>query len=191
MTASHEEQTAREALRAHLEVVLLEHLLTHTRDTGSDERFPLVDKLCAPGDETLQTGREEIALLAEALVDALPAGAAQAIEAGNLRAVMEAHAWRNAMTGLCTIWPKTADEAAAHLRARLHPPRGPAIVAPVSPPVPVPDDADMLHWLEQHATVNFDFETASIRFTVPDSLRGGHSLREILAAAQAHEASRA
>jgi hypothetical protein len=39
--------------------------------------------------------------------------------------IMELHAWRNAMIGLCNgnKWPTTPDEAAAHLRARLHPKR--------------------------------------------------------------------
>lgn len=45
-----------------------------------------------------------------------------------LRVIMERDGWRNAMTGLCTIWPKTPDEAATHLRARLHPDR----TAPIS-----------------------------------------------------------
>lgn len=40
-----------------------------------------------------------------------------------LRVIMERDGWRNAVTGLCTIWPKTPDEAANHLRARLHPDR--------------------------------------------------------------------
>lgn len=38
----------------------------------------------------------------------------------HLRAVMEGSAWRNAMTGLCTIWPMSPDAAADHLRTRLH-----------------------------------------------------------------------
>ena len=37
-----------------------------------------------------------------------------------IRTLMEMQAWRNAMTGLCLIWPNTPDEAAAHLRKRLH-----------------------------------------------------------------------
>jgi hypothetical protein len=40
-----------------------------------------------------------------------------------LRAIVERDSWRSAVTGLCTIWPKTPDEAATHLRARLHPDR--------------------------------------------------------------------
>ncbi|WAL81349.1 hypothetical protein OYT13_15975 [Pandoraea sp. XJJ-1] len=43
----------------------------------------------------------------------------------HLRAIMERDAWRNAMVGLCNgrDWPTTPDEAADHLRKRLHPER--------------------------------------------------------------------
>lgn len=54
--------------------------------------------------------------LVEEAVEPAASGADDAF----LRAVMEAAAWRNAMTGLCTIWPKSPDEAADHLRKRLH-----------------------------------------------------------------------
>ncbi|WP_432262762.1 hypothetical protein [Cupriavidus sp. TMH.W2] len=270
-----EHQHALDALRAHVRAFLMEHLLTHTCDTESGERFPLVDKLCAPDDNTTGTGKAEITLLAEAIVDALPEGAAQAVRDGNLHAVMEAAAWRNAMTGLCQIWPKTADEAAAHLRQRLHPEHGamraPAglrtraaeghaidytvvqafadkhgvpyneacamvrealrhgasapvafiqrdhleqakrgaflcrveskyrdgmglepfflghapVLATAAPAESSPDTA-LLDWLERQGTVNFDYETAQVAFPVPDSLRGGNSLREIVEAARLH-----
>jgi len=38
----------------------------------------------------------------------------------HLASIMERNEWRNAMVGLCSSWPKTAEEAAEHLRQRLH-----------------------------------------------------------------------
>ena len=50
---------------------LMNHGMQHTEDTGSGEKYPLVDKLCAPGDDTIKTGKEEVEILAEDIVDAI------------------------------------------------------------------------------------------------------------------------
>lgn len=229
-------QSALDGLRAYIRAFLTDFKLSHTCDVQTGERFPLLDRLCAPGDAGHDTGEAEIALLAEALVTALPEGAADAVKHGGLHAVMEAAAWRNAMNGLCTIWPATADEAADHLRRRLHPQhyaepatspgttaeRAPvatedgidytvvqafadkhgvsynaacamvrAACAGVQPStgagVGLHPDTMLLNWLEQHGTVNFDFETAQVRFPIPESFRAADSLREIFDAARAHQ----
>lgn len=67
----------REALYEAIHGALMEHGLNYTEDTGSGEKFPLVDKLCAPGDETIETGKQEVALLAESILDVIPAVLAQ------------------------------------------------------------------------------------------------------------------
>ena len=48
-------------------------------------------------------------------------------------------------------------------------------------------DTMLLNWLEQHGTGNFDFETAQVRFPIPESFRAADSLREIFDAARAHQ----
>jgi len=50
---------------------LMNHGMQHTEDTGSGEKYPLVDKLCAPGDDSIKTGKEEVEILAEDIVDAI------------------------------------------------------------------------------------------------------------------------
>lgn len=62
--------------------------------------------------------RERFREKLEELLGAVPQ--VEYAEEPQLRTVMELHAWRNAMVGLCTIWPKSPDEAADHLRKRLH-----------------------------------------------------------------------
>ncbi|MBP0633687.1 MULTISPECIES: hypothetical protein [unclassified Cupriavidus] len=69
---------SREALLTTIRDVLMEHGLSYTEDLGTGERFPLVDKLCAPNDQTTQTGEDEIAILAETILDVIPDYAAPA-----------------------------------------------------------------------------------------------------------------
>ena len=61
----------RKALYDLIHGVLSEHSLSYTCD-DIDEKYPLVDKLSAPGDCSTKTGREEVALIAEAVLDVLP-----------------------------------------------------------------------------------------------------------------------
>ena len=46
-------------------------------------------------------------------------------------------------------------------------------------------DTAMLDFLEQSATVNFSFETASIEFAVPDNFEGANTVRKVILAAAA------
>ncbi|MGX0608608.1 hypothetical protein [Ralstonia pickettii] len=64
-------EDTRKALYELILGVLSEHGLSYTCD-DNDEKYPLVDKLSAPGDSTTKTGREEVALIAEAVLDVLP-----------------------------------------------------------------------------------------------------------------------
>lgn len=61
----------RQALYDLIHGMLMEHGLSYTCD-ASDEKYPLVDKLSAPGDSTTKTGKDEVAFLAEAVLDVLP-----------------------------------------------------------------------------------------------------------------------
>lgn len=63
---------ARVALHEAILTVLMEHGLSHTEDTASGEKFPLIDKLCAPGDDTIETGKREAVVLAEAILEVIP-----------------------------------------------------------------------------------------------------------------------
>lgn len=65
------EPMTRQTLYDLIHGVLMEHGLSYTCD-DSDEKYPLVDKLAAPGDSSTKTGRDEVALLAEAVLDVLP-----------------------------------------------------------------------------------------------------------------------
>ena len=61
----------RQALYDLIHGVLTEHGLSYTCDDNG-EKYPLVDKLSAPGDSSTKTGKDEVALLAEAVLDVLP-----------------------------------------------------------------------------------------------------------------------
>lgn len=60
-----------ERINAAVLEALMQHGLSHTCDADSGERFPLVDKLCAPSDDTIETGKSEVQRIAETVVHAV------------------------------------------------------------------------------------------------------------------------